>query len=73
MNTSLLKQIKLLNTDNLWIVYHYQPMNQKLISELNGYKNFCKKRMKRMDFDKPKGILIGYEKDGSRKFIEVSL
>lgn len=73
MKTSLLKEMKLLNGNSLWIVYWYSLMNNRQLIELNQYKNDGQKIIKKMDTKQPKMILMGHENDGSRQFIEVSL
>ncbi|MBI5459002.1 hypothetical protein [Methanobacterium sp.] len=73
MQTSLLKEIKLLNEDTLWIVYRYQAMDRQNITQLDKYREDCLEKIKEGNPEKPKAILIGDEKDGSRKFIELSL
>lgn len=73
MQTSLLKEIKLSNGDTLWLVYHYQPMIGDDIKKLEEYKKTSQNIVKEMHSKNLKGIFGDAEKDGSRKFIEVSL
>lgn len=73
MQTSLLKEIKLSNGDTLWLVYRYHPMNSEDIQKLEQYKKTSQTKLKEIHSKNLKGILGDAEKDGSRKFIEVSL
>ncbi len=73
MQTSLLKEIILSNGDTLWLVYRYHPLGSNDIIKLDQYKKTCQNFIKEMHSKNPKAIFGDAEKDGSRKFIEVSL
>ena len=73
MNTSLLKEIKLLNNDSLWILCHYQPTSVQQIIELNDLRTYYQKISENTNAKKPKVIAMLKEDDGSRQFLEIAL